>query len=192
MTIYRRYAKSATNPPRRAPAFCSSEFSAAARPHPARAGTKRKIAASEFEVIETGRDQMMNENFGAFKSMHVNPCLTCGACCAHYRVSFYWAETDAGSDNGVPAVMTDQVNDFLAAMKGAHTSSCRCTALQGVTGESVSCSIYERRASTCREFAPSWENGIHNMRCDQARLAWGLSPLRPESWIDPNHFPKAA
>ncbi|MEG6657786.1 YkgJ family cysteine cluster protein, partial [Pseudomonas aeruginosa] len=21
-----------------------------------------------------------------------NPCLTCGACCAHFRVSFYWGE----------------------------------------------------------------------------------------------------
>jgi Fe-S-cluster containining protein len=124
--------------------------------------------------------------------MHVNPCLACGACCAHYRVSFYWAETDAGSDNGVPAGMTDKVNDFLVAMKGTHTSSCRCTALQGLIGESVFCSIYDRRASVCREFAPSWENGIHNIRCDQARLARGLAPLRPESWMDPTNFPKAA
>ncbi|EGR9493162.1 YkgJ family cysteine cluster protein, partial [Escherichia coli] len=21
-----------------------------------------------------------------------NPCMTCGACCAFFRVSFYWAE----------------------------------------------------------------------------------------------------
>ncbi|THB82127.1 YkgJ family cysteine cluster protein, partial [Pantoea allii] len=21
-----------------------------------------------------------------------NPCVSCGACCAHFRVSFYWAE----------------------------------------------------------------------------------------------------
>ncbi|EEX7666747.1 YkgJ family cysteine cluster protein, partial [Escherichia coli] len=23
-----------------------------------------------------------------------NPCMTCGACCAFFRVSFYWAEAD--------------------------------------------------------------------------------------------------
>ncbi|EAX0008081.1 YkgJ family cysteine cluster protein, partial [Salmonella enterica] len=22
----------------------------------------------------------------------LNPCMTCGACCAYFRVSFYWAE----------------------------------------------------------------------------------------------------
>ncbi|MEA7465220.1 YkgJ family cysteine cluster protein, partial [Salmonella enterica subsp. enterica serovar Lubbock] len=21
----------------------------------------------------------------------LNPCMTCGACCAYFRVSFYWA-----------------------------------------------------------------------------------------------------
>ena len=28
----------------------------------------------------------------------LNPCVTCGACCAHFRVSFYWAEADDGRD----------------------------------------------------------------------------------------------
>ncbi|EMK5322830.1 YkgJ family cysteine cluster protein, partial [Escherichia coli] len=23
---------------------------------------------------------------------NLNPCMTCGACCAFFRVSFYWAE----------------------------------------------------------------------------------------------------
>ncbi|WP_142908916.1 CxxCxxCC domain-containing protein, partial [Klebsiella pneumoniae] len=25
---------------------------------------------------------------------NLNPCMTCGACCAFFRVSFYWAEAD--------------------------------------------------------------------------------------------------
>ncbi|MDX1269447.1 MAG: YkgJ family cysteine cluster protein, partial [Oceanisphaera sp.] len=29
-----------------------------------------------------------------------NPCLTCGACCAFFRVSFYWGEIH--SDFQVP------------------------------------------------------------------------------------------
>ena len=124
--------------------------------------------------------------------MRVNPCLSCGACCAHYRVSFYWAETDAAFVNGVPADMTHKVDEFLVAMKGTQAFPCRCIALQGVIGTSVFCSIYDRRASVCREFEPSWGNGIHNLRCDEARLAIGLAPLKPESWMDPNNFPKAA
>lgn len=23
-----------------------------------------------------------------------NPCLDCGICCTHFRISFYWAEAD--------------------------------------------------------------------------------------------------
>lgn len=25
-----------------------------------------------------------------------NPCVSCGACCAYFRVSFYWAESESG------------------------------------------------------------------------------------------------
>ena len=25
---------------------------------------------------------------------NLNPCMTCGACCAFFRVSFYWAEAN--------------------------------------------------------------------------------------------------
>ncbi len=25
-----------------------------------------------------------------------NPCINCGACCAYFRVSFYWAESTEG------------------------------------------------------------------------------------------------
>ena len=35
-----------------------------------------------------------------------NPCLDCGACCASFRVSFYWSEAEA---RGLPAEMTEQV-----------------------------------------------------------------------------------
>ncbi len=36
----------------------------------------------------------------------INPCMTCGACCAYFRVSFYWAEAD---DAGglVPSALTE-------------------------------------------------------------------------------------
>ncbi|ENJ4382725.1 YkgJ family cysteine cluster protein, partial [Salmonella enterica] len=38
----------------------------------------------------------------------LNPCMTCGACCAYFRVSFYWAEGDDASGR-VPASLTEPV-----------------------------------------------------------------------------------
>jgi hypothetical protein len=123
----------------------------------------------------------------------VNPCLSCGACCAFYRASFYWSEAVSEyNPGGVPGELTEKFNDFRLAMKGSGGGNPRCIALKGFIGRSVSCSIYERRASICREFDPSWQNNVPNPRCDKARAAWGLAPLTPESWIDPRNFPKAA
>ncbi|ENO4720751.1 YkgJ family cysteine cluster protein, partial [Escherichia coli] len=38
-----------------------------------------------------------------------NPCMTCGACCAFFRVSFYWAEADDAGGN-VPVSLTEQIS----------------------------------------------------------------------------------
>ena len=124
--------------------------------------------------------------------MTINPCLACGACCAYYRASFYWAESDLLSPGGVPIAMTEKLNDFRLVMKGCKGSKPRCLALKGFIGKNVHCSIYEQRASVCRDFPASWEYGIHNERCDQARNAWGLLPLAPDIWHQPEDFPKAA
>jgi uncharacterized protein len=123
---------------------------------------------------------------------NVHPCLTCGACCAFYRASFYWAEADDVEGGTVPAYMTEKLNDFRRAMKGMSGSNPRCIALQGTIGEQVYCSIYELRASACREFPVSWEFGAPNERCDQARMAWGLPPLQPDAWNWPDTFRRAA
>ncbi len=107
----------------------------------------------------------------------VNPCITCGACCAYYRASFYWAEADANSGGTVPVELTEKLNDFRRVMRGTNQEAPRCVALLGEIGVSVGCSVYELRSSVCRDFDMSWVNGIHNERCDQARIAWGLEPL---------------
>ena len=124
--------------------------------------------------------------------MIINPCLACGACCAYYRASFYWAESDLIQPGGVPIGLTDKLNDFRLVMKGSKGSRPRCLALMGIIGKKVHCSIYEHRASVCRDFPPSWENGTHNERCDRARLAWGLPAITPEFWSLPEDFPRAA
>jgi len=124
--------------------------------------------------------------------MHsVNPCLQCGACCAYYRASFYWAESNDLS--GVPPDLVEKLNDFYVVEKGTHNPRPRCIALQeGQIGITVSCSIYERRASACRNFEPSWKNGFPSERCDKARAAWNLEPLTPHHWRLPDGFNKAA
>jgi Fe-S-cluster containining protein len=124
--------------------------------------------------------------------MTINPCLECGACCAYYRPSFYWAESDLVNPGGVPVELTEKLNDFRLAMKGGSGSRPRCIALMGFIGKKVNCAIYARRASVCRDFPPSWENGVYNERCDRARIAWGLLPLTPEIWHKPEDFSKAA
>jgi uncharacterized protein len=108
-----------------------------------------------------------------------NPCLACGACCAHYRVSFHWWETERFLGGVTPAGVTVQISQHRVAMAGTERTYPRCVALEGQVGEAVCCSIYEQRPSPCREFSPSWANGVREERCDQARKAHGLPPLEP-------------
>ncbi|MCF4997992.1 YkgJ family cysteine cluster protein [Pseudomonas syringae] len=106
----------------------------------------------------------------------VSPCLNCGACCSHFRVSFFWGEcTSAGGI--VPDELVTQITPSRVAMIGTDCKPVRCTALTGEVGSTVQCSIYEKRSSTCREFEASWESGEHNVDCDAARAAFGLAPL---------------
>lgn len=108
-----------------------------------------------------------------------NPCLSCGACCAAFRVSFYWAESDETVANCVPADMTCHIAPLLCAMRGTEHAHPWCAALQGQVGIKVQCSIYERRPSVCHEVQPSGHDGLPNIWCDRARAIWGLPPLNP-------------
>lgn len=111
-----------------------------------------------------------------------NPCLKCGACCAFYRASFYWAEGDDATAGGVPAELTRKLDDFRRMMIGTGGSTPRCIALEGTIGEKVRCTIYESRSSVCRDFQAAWIDAKPNERCEKARAAWGLSPLEADAW----------
>lgn len=106
----------------------------------------------------------------------LNPCMTCGACCAYFRVSFYWAEAD-DAGGSVPATMTEPLSPFLRCMSGTNQKHVRCDALRGEIGEEVSCSMYHQRPSTCREFNVSDEDGQINEACNRARAHYGLPPI---------------
>ncbi len=123
----------------------------------------------------------------------LNPCLRCGACCAYFRVSFYWAECDEATENGVPATLTRPLSPFRLVMLGTSGPAPRCVALLGTVGEEVRCTVYDRRPSVCRELVASWLNGQPNPQCDRARAAWNLEPLTPgHSGARPGRMPRAA
>jgi hypothetical protein len=117
-----------------------------------------------------------------------HPCLSCGACCAFYRVSFYWTEADPFNGGTIPPELVRQLTPHRVAMKGTtgKPPKSRCVALDGEVGSNVSCNIYDKRGSTCREFTPSWENGEPNDRCDKARAYYDLPPLTPDDFETPD------
>jgi Fe-S-cluster containining protein len=97
-----------------------------------------------------------------------NPCLRCGACCATYRVSFYWAEA---AERGLPDSLIEQVSPWHACMTGTSQPEPRCHALVGSIGRSVSCLVYSQRPSPCRELQPGED------KCNRARIRHGLKLL---------------
>lgn len=120
--------------------------------------------------------------------MKVHPCLKCGACCAFYRVSFHWSETLSDSFN-VPDEFVNELTSHMSVMKGTNKRDPQCMALKGKVGEYVTCSIYEQRPSCCRNFKASYEDGVRNKRCDEARISKGLKPLKPQDWDTPIPLP---
>jgi len=112
----------------------------------------------------------------------MHPCLSCGACCAHYRVAFHWMESDEFSTDGVPAALTERLDPHRMCMQGTYAAPVRCVALDAEIGVRSRCTIHPRRPGVCREVDASWEHGASSRQCDQARLAHGLPPLTPTDW----------
>lgn len=122
----------------------------------------------------------------AFSPLH--PCQSCGACCAYFRVGFYWREAESENQpNPVPVRLTEDIDSFKRVMIGTNQKQgTKCIALEGRVGRSVSCRIYESRPSVCRNFKASYSDGLTKQkRCDEAREAHGLKPLTPEDWPTP-------
>jgi Fe-S-cluster containining protein len=92
-------------------------------------------------------------------------CQHCGACCATYRVSFYWAEAEV---LGLPPELVQPLTPVLACLTGTNEVPPRCTALDGRIGAAVACSVYDRRPSPCHELQPGDD------KCRRARARHGL------------------
>ena len=105
-----------------------------------------------------------------------NPCTSCGACCASFRVDF--AVEELLSEGGqVPDGLTVRLTPSLARMRGTDHAQPRCAALSGRVGERAGCGIYEWRPSPCREFGLRAPLGLGDEACNRARQRHGLPPL---------------
>ena len=104
-------------------------------------------------------------------------CLSCGACCAAFRVDFHCSDLATAEHPGVPEKLTVALTATLVRMRGTDEAPPRCVALEGRIGQQVCCAIYEQRPGPCRDFAPYAPLGIGDDACDRARRRHGLSPL---------------
>jgi Fe-S-cluster containining protein len=111
----------------------------------------------------------------------LHPCLTCGACCNTYRVSFHYSEMLSES-HGVPETMSTQTTPYQNAMNGTDQENPRCVAFIGNVGEVSSCSIYKNRPGCCRLFKASFENGTRSIECEKCRIKSHLTPLTQSDW----------
>jgi uncharacterized protein len=105
-----------------------------------------------------------------------NPCQSCGACCAHFRIMLY--PDEVSPLGGVPRALTEPAGGAFC-MKGTAAYPPRCIALEGEPGSAVRCTIYEQRPQVCREFNEYETDGSPNMRCFKLR---GIVPpaTRPQ------------
>lgn len=97
---------------------------------------------------------------------NASSCLSCGACCSYFRVSFYWAEAEA-----MPEEYVEPLTAVYSCMKGTNQKQPRCIALDGEVGQQVSCGMYAARSSSCKEVQ------IADEQCNKARLAHQMIPL---------------
>lgn len=112
-----------------------------------------------------------------------HPCLSCGACCATFRVSLHWSEAEPALGGHVPVALTEPVRVHELAMRGTSQAQPRCVALDADIGRRSRCTIHAQRPSACAAVAASWESGEASAQCDRARRAHGLPALTPDDWI---------
>ncbi|AOX99180.1 YkgJ family cysteine cluster protein [Jeongeupia sp. USM3] len=106
----------------------------------------------------------------------MNPCLSCGACCAAFRVTFHRSELE--SEGGcVPDALADAETSELYRLRGTDYARPRCVALVGEIGVAVHCGLYRERPNPCRDFAPLADVGVFSEACNRARARHGLPAL---------------
>jgi len=106
----------------------------------------------------------------------INPCVECGACCATFRVSFYWAEADDAPGGTVPAALTGRLHAHLRVMQGTDRPEPRCCALQGEIGGKRQL----RDLSPAVQYLPGLQGRLGGRRAKR-----GLQPRPGPAWPAP-------
>src|SRR5690606_40667371 len=52
-----------------------------------------------------------------------HPCLACGACCAHFRISFHWSEAEPGLGGTVPIELRSE--EHTSELQSRENLVCR-------------------------------------------------------------------
>ena len=99
-----------------------------------------------------------------------HPCLSCGACCASFRVDFAVYEMQAMGGT-VPDGLALDVNGSTCRMRGTEQVPIRCADRPGGPAGGVQ---HLRTAP-----APSLEFSAGDYACHKARARHGLAPLIP-------------
>lgn len=113
--------------------------------------------------------------------LKTNPCTSCGACCAYFRVSFL-KESPEGACL-VPAEFREELEETRWCMQGTNQTNPKCVCLKGEIGVSVSCGIYRSRPGPCRKFGIQWSLNSAAITerdyifCNRARHFWKLPRL---------------
>lgn len=105
----------------------------------------------------------------------MNPCTSCGACCAAYRVDFHRLDLDTAPGGAVPAALTFPLTANLVRMRGSDDFPPRCAALEGEIGCAVRCTIYGNRPGPCHELEAGSD------ACNRARRRHGMAAILASS-----------
>lgn len=95
----------------------------------------------------------------------MEPCLTCGACCAY---SADWPRFSLESDDEIARIPEALVAPSGAGMRCADD---RCAALEGTVGLATRCTVYDVRPLVCRDCLPGDD------ACRMARERHGMPPI---------------
>ena len=109
--------------------------------------------------------------------------MSCGACCAIFRVNLTPADVDPERGGRVPITLTEPLRSNELAMRGTSSAQSRCVALDADIGRYSRCTIYELRSVTCKSVTASYEHGVRDAKCDIARKTHGLPLLTPNDWL---------
>src|ERR1700674_2265981 len=118
---------------------------------------------TQYNIVQRLDVQDDNRIFADMADDESNPCLSCGACCQHFRVSMYMGEIASSPGGTVPDELVSAVNPVIVCMKGTEAAHGRCIALRGVVGKpGIRCEIYLVRPTRVAQYRVWFGEGTPN------------------------------